>query len=140
MTAGRLSAGVAVVRFDDARPRFLLLRAFRYWDFPKGLVEAAEDPLAAARREVREETGIRDLVFRWDHVHRDTPPYRGGKVARYFVAESPADPVHLATSHELGRPEHHEYRWVTAEEGRALVGARVRAILDWAEGVVGGPG
>lgn len=139
MSARRFSAGVVVVRFAGASPRFLLLRAFRYWDFPKGAVEAGERAIDAARREVREETGIGDLVFRWGEIHRDTPPYRGGKIARYFIAESPADRVYLPVSPELGRPEHHEYRWLAAETARPLLVERVRAILDWAETIVAAP-
>jgi len=60
-----LSAGVVVVRRVDGEWRVLLLRAYNYWDCPKGLVEAGEDPRASARREVREETGIGELSFRW---------------------------------------------------------------------------
>ena len=140
MNAGTLSAGVVVVRFDARTPCYLLLRAFRYWDFPKGTVEAGEQPIDAARREVAEETGLDDLVFRWGDIHRDTPPYRRGKVARYFIAESPGQPVRLPVSSELGRPEHHEFRWLTAERARPLLVARVRDILDWADGVVQAPG
>ena len=52
--------------------RVLLLRVYNYWDCPKGMVEPGEDPLATARREVAEETGIEDLEFRWGEiVHRD---------------------------------------------------------------------
>lgn len=61
----RRSAGVVVARQERGAWRYLVLRAFRYWDFPKGLVEANEDPRAAAVREVREETGLVALVFRW---------------------------------------------------------------------------
>ena len=53
-----LSAGVVVVRRVDDGWRVLLLRVYNYWDCPKGVVEPGEDPLATARREVREETGI----------------------------------------------------------------------------------
>jgi bis(5'-nucleosidyl)-tetraphosphatase len=63
--APSLSAGVIVVRKHADGYRYLLLRAFRYWDFPKGLVEAGEDPLASAVREVAEETTLTDLKFRW---------------------------------------------------------------------------
>ena len=60
-----LSAGIVPVRRYQKEWRFLLLRAFRNWDFPKGVVESGEDPLDAAKREVAEETGIEDLNFRW---------------------------------------------------------------------------
>jgi len=54
-----LSAGVVVVRRAEDGWRVLLLRVYNYWDCPKGVVEPGEDPLAAARREVHEETGYR---------------------------------------------------------------------------------
>jgi len=46
----RLSAGVVIVRQEGGAWRYLVLRAFRNWDFPKGLVEANEDPRDAAVR------------------------------------------------------------------------------------------
>lgn len=118
--------------------RWLLLRAYRNWDFPKGLVEPGETPLAAALREVREETSLDDLVLRWGEEFRETPPYAGGKVARYYVAESPGASVSLPVSPALGRPEHHEFRWVDAATARRLLGPRLRPIFDWAAGLVEG--
>ena len=61
----RLSAGVVVARQTAEGWRFLLLRAFNHWDFPKGMVEEGEEPLAAAVREVHEESLIDDLEFTW---------------------------------------------------------------------------
>ncbi len=61
----RVSAGVVVVRRAEEGWLFLLLRAFNHWDFPKGMVEDGEEPLAAAIREVREESLIDDLAFAW---------------------------------------------------------------------------
>ncbi|MET0679949.1 MAG: NUDIX domain-containing protein [Burkholderiales bacterium] len=135
-SARRRSAGVVVARRRDAAWQCLLLRAFRYWDFPKGLVEPGEDPLAAAIREVAEETGLAGLVFRWGETCRDTEPYSGGKVARYYLAESPAGDVTLPVSPELGRPEHDEFRWATFEEAKRLLVPRVHRIAAWAEGVI----
>ena len=131
-----LAAGVIVVRYFDAEPRYLCLRVYGYWDFPKGVVENDEDPLATAVREVEEETGVADLVFRWGHDYRETPVYRGGKVARYYVAESPHAEISLPVSAELGRPEHHEYRWLDHPAARQRVAQRVKPILDWAHALV----
>ena len=135
----RFAAGCVIVRRGAAGPRYLLLRVYDYWDFPKGRLEEGEEPLRGALREVAEETTLVDLAFPWGEVYRDTPAYSGGKIARYFVAEAATGTVSLPVSPELGRPEHHEFRWVEADEARMLLGERVRAIFDWAHGIVTAP-
>lgn len=132
-----LSAGVVVVRRTKGGFSFLLLRAYNYWDFPKGLVEEGEDPLEAARREVEEEAGITDLKFLWGSVHCETKPYGRGKVARYYLAETSSSEIRLPVSKELGRPEHHEARWMSFDQARSLAVPRIQAVLDWAKAVVG---
>ena len=112
-----------VVRATAGGWRCLLLRAFGYWDFPKGLVEPGEDPRAAAIREVEEETGLAGLEFRWGEDFLETAPYAGGKVARYYLAESPAGEAALPVSPELGRPEHDEFRWASVRRGAAIARA-----------------
>ena len=52
-----LSAGIVVVRKEKQEWKYLFLRAYRNWDFPKGLVEPSEDPIDTAKREVQEEAG-----------------------------------------------------------------------------------
>lgn len=133
MTPARRSAGAVVVRRFPGGWRYLLLRCYRYWDFPKGEIEPGEPPLAAARREVREETGLSDLDFRWGEIFIETPPYSRGKIARYYLAESPQGEVSLPVSPELGRPEHDEFRWLGRDEALALVNPRIQAILEWAD-------
>ena len=133
MTPARRSAGVVVVRRFPTGWRYLLLRCYQYWDFPKGEIEAGEPPLVAARREVREETGLANLNFRWGEIFIETPPYSRGKIARYYLAESPEGEVFLPVSPELGRPEHDEFRWLGRDEVLALVNPRIRAILEWAD-------
>ncbi len=127
-----LSAGVVPIRRFGSETRFLILRCYSYWDFPKGEIDPGEAPLDAARREVMEETGLVDLDFHWGESSVDTPPYGRGKIARYYLAEAPSGEVEMAINPELGFPEHDEFRWVTYEEGRALLNARVQAVLDWA--------
>ncbi len=138
MTAGakagnRLSAGAVVVRRDGAGHSYLLLRAYRNWDFPKGGVGEGEEPLAAARREVSEEAGIVDLSFPFGEVFYETPAYSRGKVARYYLVETATESVRLGVNPELGRPEHHEFRWLGYGDARRLLVERLRGVLDWAE-------
>lgn len=131
--AGRpFSAGVVVVRRFDGAWRYLLLRSFQYWDFPKGGVEPGEAPLAAAVRETLEEAGLSGLAFHWGEDFIETEPYSRGKVARYYLAESAAGEVVLHPSPMLGRPEHEEFRWLSDRAARKLLVPRVRRVLDWA--------
>ena len=137
MKVKTLSAGMVVTYQLNHECRYLLVRAYNYWDFPKGIVEPTEDPFEAARREVEEETSLRNLDFPWGQVFRETEPYGAGKVARYYLAATQEVAVTLAISMELGRPEHDEYRWLHYREARALLSARLIAILDWAREVSG---
>jgi bis(5'-nucleosidyl)-tetraphosphatase len=132
----RLSAGVVVVRQAEEGWRFLLLRAFNHWDFPKGMVEPGEEPLAAAVREVREESLIDDLEFTWGAPSPRTGPYSRGKVACYYIAQTRTAGVSLPVNPELGRPEHSEFRWVDYDGAVRLVSPRVRPVLQWAAQVM----
>jgi len=131
-----LSAGVIVVSLQQEIPHYLLLRAYNYWDFPKGIVEPGERPLEGAIREVTEETTLDDLVFRWGEDYRETPPYRGKKIARYYIAETQRLDVDLPVTEELGHPEHDEFLWLPYAEARILLNDRVQIILDWAHEVI----
>jgi len=132
MKRTRFSAGSVVLRRYGDSWRCLLLRAYRNWDFPKGEVEPDESPLAAARREVTEETGLAALDLPWGEVFCETEPYSGGKVARYYLAESRAGEVTLPLNEQLGRAEHHEFRWVSFDEAQALAPPRLQHIVAWA--------
>ncbi len=127
-----LSAGVVVVRKKNDEWRYLLLRAYRDWDFPKGVVEEGEEPLEAAIRETAEETGITDLRFSWGHGYSATQPYSGGKkIARYYIAETDTEKVSFSVNPEIGAPEHHEFRWVSGDELQRLCSERLLPVVEW---------
>jgi bis(5'-nucleosidyl)-tetraphosphatase len=125
-----------IVRRTAPGWRYLLLRAYRNWDFPKGVVEPGEQPLAAARREVREETGLTELSFDWGEVFRETPRYAGNKIARYYLAAAPTGEVALPVNPQLGHPEHQEFRWLDYAAAHERLVPRLQAILAWAHALV----
>lgn len=132
MRRSRFSAGAVILRQGPGGWRYLLLRVFRTWDFPKGGVEAGESPLQAAVREVEEETALTALEFRWAEAYCETAPYSGGKIARYYIAVASLGDASLPVNPELGRAEHHEFRWVSHAEARRLLPERLQPVLQWA--------
>lgn len=137
MSEQKLSCGVVLARRTDAGWLTLMLRAFHHWDFPKGIRESGEEPLAAAIREVDEETGVADLSFDWGERFFETGPYSRGKTARYYIATTGQKEVEMGISPETGEPEHHEWRWVNFDEAYDLGAPRVRSIVQWARQIIG---
>lgn len=131
------SAGIVIVRFDRHQLLFLLLRVWKYWDFPKGRVEDGENCLRTAIRETHEEASIKeeDLNFKWGFESYVTDPYngyQGKKIGEYFIAETIKEFIELPISKELGKPEHDEFRWVDYNEGQRLTNRRIGDVLKWA--------
>jgi 8-oxo-dGTP pyrophosphatase MutT (NUDIX family) len=135
----RFSAGVVVVNVAGSAVQYLLLRAYKNWDFPKGLVETGEQPLDAALREVREETTLENLAFDWGTGFMDTGPYNKGKISRYYIARSDETRVHLPINPELGFPEHQEARWVGFDTALSMVSPRLVPVMHWAGATIGAP-
>ncbi len=111
----------------------------RAWSIPKGEFEASEEPLAAARREFREEIGVDapDL----DYVPLGDVRYSSGKVVTVFAAESDlevavvvSETFQLEWPPKSGRlqsfPEIDDARWVSLPEARAKLVAGQLPALD----------
>lgn len=132
-----LSAGAIPLRKTSHGWEVLLLRAFKYWDFPKGMVESGEDPWKAAMRELAEETGLSKYSSPFKKVFFETKPYAKGKVARYYIVviEENKEIVFLPNP-VTGIVEHHEYRWLQLSEARNILVPRVQEVLDWAINII----
>src|SRR5438552_1101716 len=135
------SAGMLVFYNPTGRrggEEFLLLDYGQYWDYPKGHVEGDdEDDLAAAKRELREETGIGDVAvmpgFRREIVYFFRSK-RGlvRKQVTFFLARADPRPT-IALSHE--HTDHVWLRYPQALERLTYASAKdvlraARAFLD----------
>lgn len=128
------SAGIVIVRYENDIPLLLLMRAYSYWDFPKGGIEDNENKIMAAIREVKEEAGITDLDFKWGKSYYETEAYgKNKKVVYYFIAQTNESNIVMGISPVLGTPEHEEYKWVTFDEAKLLTVERINKVICWVE-------
>ena|SRR5688572_12898828 len=91
------SAGILLYRRRPGGPEVLLAhpggpfwakRDLGAWTIPKGEIGSGEDPLAAARRELAEETGV---VADGDAIALTPVRQRGGKVVHAWAIEGDCD-------------------------------------------------
>jgi 8-oxo-dGTP pyrophosphatase MutT (NUDIX family) len=84
---------------------FLLLRySAGHWDFPKGNIEDGENEVQAACREIREETGIENVVFLEGFNKKVAYNYRLHrnvihKEVVFFLAKTDSQRVILSNEH-----------------------------------------
>lgn len=98
------SAGAVVFNENGGRRYILLLNAGR-WDFSKGNMEAGETEVQTVLREVREETGIKDLRL-FDGFRRVIEYFyrRDGKNVHkrvvYLLAETSQEQITISHEHQ----------------------------------------
>lgn len=99
---------------DNQQIIFLLLQYFSgHWDFPKGNKERGENSIQTIRREIKEETGIRDLTFIDGFVKEISYKYLRqnqliSKKVVYFLARTNTKDVVLSSEHTDFEWDHYE--------------------------------
>ena len=114
------SCGAVIFRQEGKKILYLLLKYKKtskeeyYYDFPKGHVEKGEEELDTTRREVEEETGIKNVKFIEgfkERIHYFFK-WKGETISKdviFFLAETKTEKVHTST-------EHYGFKWLPYEE------------------------
>ncbi|MBE7058358.1 MAG: NUDIX hydrolase [Ruminococcaceae bacterium] len=95
----RHNGGAAIVALDDERNIFLV-RQFRIatgqemLEIPAGKLEAGEDPLVCAKRELEEETGMQAGEIKHLFSMYATPGYCGERLHIYFADNLKSGQIH----------------------------------------------
>ena len=108
------SAGAIVFR-KEKEPVYLLLHyEAKHWDFPKGHVEKNETDEQTVRREVAEETGIKDIKLIKGFKERIQYYYKLksetiNKTVNFYIARANTEKVTISF-------EHIGFAWLTYEK------------------------
>lgn len=152
-----LSAGMILFRRAGASIEVLLVRPggpywrrkdIGAWQIPKGAVEASEEPIDAAFREVEEELGLRPVG---EPLPLGRIRQAGGKWVEAFAIEAPFEPAQLKSilfemewPPRSGRlasfPEVEEARWFTLPGARERMLPSQQPLLSRLEEALGGEG
>lgn len=98
------SAGAIVYR-KKKEPIYLLLHyEMGHWDFPKGKIESGEKGLETVKREIQEETGIKDVEILKDFKEKIQYYYKLkdeiiSKEVVFYLAKTDAEKVNLSFEH-----------------------------------------
>ena len=119
------SAGAVIFRKEKGQIRYLILKyGLGHWDFPKGHIEKGEKTIEAAKREVKEETGIADCrfiksfketikyFFKWppkNKLAKNKKQEWRLKFVAFFLAQTKTKDIKLSS-------EHSDFDWLEYED------------------------
>ncbi len=134
-----VSAGAIVFRKEKNQIYYLLLHyQSGHWDFPKGHIEKGEKPEDTVRREVEEETGIKDIkilpgfkeyikyFFRRNYGLKKEEKKKAPwvfKIVEFYLAETKTKEIKLSF-------EHKDFKWLSFQDAlRQLTFKNAKDIL-----------
>jgi len=115
------SAGAVIFRRENNKIYYLLLHypssakaPKEYWDLPKGHIEKGEKEIETVKREVEEETGLKDIEFvegfkEWIKYFFKFQEKNIFKIVTFLLAETKTKEVKVSF-------EHVGYEWLSYKE------------------------
>jgi len=119
MTKFEKSAGAIIFRIENNNIFYLLLKYPTYWGFAKGNIEEKENEEQTTLREIKEETGLNDIILLKGFKEKMAWFYRMNnelrrKEAIFFLAETKTKEIKISK-------EHDDYKWLSYEEALKLI-------------------
>lgn len=115
--AKKISAGMIV--YNSKLNKFLLLEYSNHWGFVKGNIEAKEDEISTAKRELKEETGI--TKFKLLDKFKEKINYYYKKDGKTVYKEDVFFLILTENEEVKISEEHKSYKWCDYEEAYKLV-------------------
>jgi 8-oxo-dGTP pyrophosphatase MutT (NUDIX family) len=109
------SAGAIVFRKENNKIKYLLIKyGLGHWEFPRGLIEKGEKLEQTVKREIKEETGIKDIKFlpgfkEWIKFFYKFKGKNIMKIVTYFLVKTKEKKIKLSF-------EHKDYAWLEYKE------------------------
>jgi len=118
MLKSRTEKSVGIVLLNPRKAVLVVFKKWtKVWEFPQGKIEEGEDLMRALKREVKEETGIKNFQIVKDfqkttHYSFKREGYLVDKSVIYFLGTTKEE-VNLSEEHE-------QYHWCTFKEANKL--------------------
>ncbi|MDD3729084.1 MAG: NUDIX domain-containing protein [Candidatus Pacebacteria bacterium] len=115
-----LSFGAVLFRVEKGKIYYLLLQHSKnYFNFPKGGLEKDEGAIRAAKREILEETGIKDVKIIKGFKEKNNYIFRQKgklifKTVIFFLAQTKEEKVTISK-------EHIGYKWLSYEDATSFL-------------------
>ena len=137
------SAGAVIYRIKEDNIYYLLLHyKSKHWDFPKGHIEKGEREEETIKREVEEETGIKDIriipgfkewikyLFKANYDLKGEEKKKAPwifKIVVFYLAETNTEEVNISD-------EHIGYKWLTYNDAlKQLTHRNAKNVIEKAD-------
>ncbi|MFH1311136.1 MAG: NUDIX domain-containing protein [Nanoarchaeota archaeon] len=111
---------------DKKEIKYLILKRklhWKGWEFPKGAIEKKESIIKTIKRELKEETGLKELKikefnfsgkYNYNRIYQDRPKIKGQTFSLYAVEVK-------KRKIKVDNIEHNDYKWVDFEKALMML-------------------